>query len=112
MNIELLEQVIYVALAGSVFTTAIVQQIKGGFNFKSSKAIILINFIASMIIGTLFALSFSNLKVIYALWVGFADCLGATGLYKALEKLGFVKSLSEIQEQKKQNAIELERTDK
>lgn len=111
MNIELLKQVAYVAVAGSIFTTATMQQIKSGINFKQSKTLVWVSLIVSMLLGTLFAICFSNLSIIYSLWAGFTTWLGAEAIYTALEDKIF-KPYSEIQANKKENAIELERTDK
>lgn len=111
MNIELLKQVCIVAVAGSIFTTATVQQIKSGINFKKSKTLVWVSLVISMLLGTAFALCFSDLSIVYCIWAGFTTWLGATGIYTALEDKIF-KPYSEIQEQKKANAIELERNDK
>ena len=111
MNIELLKQVALVAVAASIFTTATVQQIKSGITFKKSKTLVWVSLIVSMVLGTLFALCFSNLSIIYSLWAGFTTWLGATGIYTALEDKIF-KPYSEIEANKKANAIELEREDK
>lgn len=111
MNIDLLKQVMLVAVAGSIFTTATVQQIKSGINFKKSKTLVWVSLIVSMLLGTTFALCFSDLSIIYSIWAGFTTWLGAEAIYTALEDKVF-KPYSEIQEQKKANAIELERGDK
>ena len=111
MNTELLKQVALVAVAGSIFTTATVQQIKSGINFKKSKTLVWVSLFVSLIIGTTFSLCFSNLSIIYSLWVGFTCWLGAEAIYTALENKIF-KPYSQIQEDKKQNAITLERGDK
>ena len=111
MNVDLLKQVALVAVAGSIFTTATMQQIKSGINFKQSRTLVWVSLVISMLIGTLFALCFSDLSIIYSLWAGFTTWLGATGIYAALEDKIF-KPYSEIQEEKKQNAIVLERNDK
>ena len=110
MNVELLKQVALVAVAGSIFTTATVQQIKSGITFKKSKTLVWVSLIVSLLLGTTFALCFSDLSIIYSLWAGFTTWLGAEAIYTALEDKIF-KPYSEIQEQKKQNAIVLERKD-
>lgn len=110
MNGELLEQVVYTALAASVFTTAAVQQIKSGVNFKNSKILVWVSLAISMLLGTAFAKCFTDLKIMYCLWVGLVSWLGATGIYTGLEKLGVVRSLSDIQKEKEET-IELVRKD-
>ena len=111
MNVDLLKQVCIVAVAGSIFTTATVQQIKNGMNFKKSKTLVWVSFVVSMLLGTTFAICFSNLTIVYSLWAGLTTWLGAEAIYKSLEDKIF-KPYSEIQASKKENAIELERTDK
>lgn len=106
MNIELLKQVALVAVAGSIFTTATIQQIKSGINFKKSKTLVWVSLVVSMLLGTTFSLCFSKLNIIYSLWAGFTTWLGADGVYKLLEDKVF-KTFSQIQEEKK--AIILER---
>ena len=108
MNIELLKQVGMVAVAGSIFTTATVQQIKSGINFKKSKTLVWVSLFVSMILGTLFAVCFSDLSIVYSLWAGFTTWLGAEAIYTALEDKVF-KPYSEIQANKKANAVVLER---
>ncbi len=110
MNTELLKQVCSVAVAGSIFTTATVQQIKSGINLKKSKTLVWISLIVSMLLGTSFALCFSDLNIINSLWAGFTTWLGAEAIYTALEDKIF-KPYSEIQANKKENAIVLERND-
>ena len=108
MNVDLLKQVGAVAVAASIFTTASVQQIKSGINFKKSKTLVWVSLVVSMLIGTAFALCFSDLAIVYSLWAGFTTWLGAEAIYTALENKIF-KPYSEIQEQKKEDAIELVR---
>lgn len=108
MNVELLEQVAYVAVAGSIVTTATMQQIKSGINVKNSKTLVWISLAVSCIIGTAFSLSFSTLSITCCIWSSFFTWLGADGLYKLFEEKIF-KPYSQIQEEKKQNAIELKR---
>ncbi len=105
MNIELIKQVLIVGIASGIVSTGIVQKIKEGFKFKSSKKIILLSFITSMIVGPLFSLSFTDLTIINSLWVGIVTFLGADTIYKAFEDKIF-KSFSSLD-----NAITIERTD-
>ena len=93
------------------FTKRTVQQIKSGITFKKSKTLVWVSLIVSLLLGTTFALCFSDLSVVYSLWAGFTTWLGAEAIYTALEDKIF-KPYSEIEANKKQNAIELERNDK
>ena len=105
MNFELLKNVLIIAIGSSIITTALVQKIKEGFGFKSSKKIILVSFGVSMIIGTLFSLSFTELTIINSLWVGLISFIGADTIYKAFEDKIF-KSFGKLD-----NTTTLERTD-
>lgn len=105
MNIDLLKQVLVIAIGSSIITTALVQKIKEGFGFKNSKKIILVSFGVSMVIGTLFSLSFTDLKIVNSLWVGLISFIGADAIYKAFEDKVF-KSFGKID-----NTTTLERND-
>ncbi len=85
MNVELLKTVLIVALGGGILATNLVQKIKEGFSIENKKVVIISNFAISMVIGTLFALSFSELSIINALWVGLITFIGADLIYKAFE---------------------------
>ena len=95
MNIELLKQVLIVGIASGIVSTGIVQKIKEGFKFKNSKIIVLVSFVTSMIVGTLFSLSFTELSILNSLWVGLVTFLGADTIYKAFEDKIF-KSFSNL----------------
>lgn len=94
LNFDLLKLVLISSIASSIITTATVQKIKE--NLRSKKFLMLISFGVSMIIGTLFSLSFSELNIINNLWVGFITFLGADAIYKAFEDKIF-KSLSSLE---------------
>lgn len=85
MNFELLKNVLIVAVGSSIITTTLVQKIKEGYKFKSSKNIIMSSFGVSMAIGTLFSLSFTDLNMINSLWVGLISFIGADAVYKTFE---------------------------
>ena len=95
LNLDLIKEVLMVAMASSVITTSLVQKIKESFTFKKSNRLVIVSFIVSMIVGTLFALSFSDSNLIEALWVGLVSFIGADALYKAFEDKIF-KSFSDI----------------
>ena len=100
LNLDLIKEVLIVAMASSVITTAFVQKIKESFTFKKSNRLVIVSFVASMILGTLFALSFSDIGLKYALWSGVVSFIGADTLYKMFEDKIF-KSFSEITEKNK-----------
>jgi hypothetical protein len=85
MNFELLKNVLIVAVGSSIITTTLVQKIKEGFKFKNSKNIIFSSFGVSMLIGTLFSLTFTDLNFVNSLWVGLISFIGADAVYKTFE---------------------------
>lgn len=105
MDMELLKLVLIVAIGGGTITTALVQKIKESFNFKNSKILILVNFIISMIVGTFFAKTFSELTLVNCIWVGLITFIGADVIYQSLEDKIFTK-FSDID-----NTIIIERSD-
>lgn len=104
LNIELLKAILVIAIASGVIMTALVQKIKESINIKDSKIIVVISFITNMVLGTLFALWFSDVVLISALWVGLFSFIGADLIYKALEDKVF-KSFDKISEEKIQEIV-------
>ena len=100
LNLDLIKEVLMVAMASSVITTSFVQKIKEAITFKNSNRLVIISFIVSMTIGTLFSLSFSDIGFKYCLWSGLVSFIGADTLYKMFEDKIF-KSFSEIAEKNK-----------
>lgn len=103
LNIELLKNVLIISIASSIISSALIQLIKEAT--KSVKYIFIISLFISMIIGICFTLTFTQLDIIYSLWVGLVSFIGADGLYKAFEDKIF-NSLTSIE-----NVITIERPD-
>lgn len=104
MKIELLKQILMVAVASSIISTSIIQKIKE--QLKNKKILFIISLLVSLIIGTTFCLSFTELTFIDSLWVGVASWVGADALYKTFEDK-FFKSFKNIEK-----IIEIKRDDK
>lgn len=100
LDLDLIKNVLIVAMASSAITTAFVQKIKESITFKKSNRLVIISFIISMIVGTLFAMCFSEMTLFYCLWSGFISFIGADAIYKIFEDKIF-KSFSEIAEKNK-----------
>ena len=98
LDIELLKRILITAIASGCVTTLTVQKIKEQVSKK--KWLFLISFLVSMIIGTLFARSFSEATWIYCVWCGFFSWIDANLLYSALESKVF-KPFSEMKKVKK-----------
>ena len=94
--LELLLNIIKLAVISGGLTTLIIQKIKEGLGTK--KFLVLISFVINMIVGTLFAKNFSNLEWIYCVWCGLFGFVGANTIYELLEDKLF-KSYSTIQEE-------------
>ena len=100
LNLELIKNLLLIAIASSVVTTTSVQKIKEAFTFKKSSRFVIVSFVVSMIFGTLFALTFSEVNIQEALWVGFFSFIGADALYKTFEDKIF-KSFGKVIEDTK-----------
>ena len=105
LNITLIKSVLIVSLASSILTTSLVQKIKE--NLKSKKYIQLISFVISMIIGPLFALTFSKATIIESLWIGLICFIGADTIYKTFEDKIFssFSDMNDVIEVPKENNI-------
>lgn len=89
MNIELIKNILIVAVGASVISTATIQKIKE--QLKNKKALFIVSLIISIVIGTLFSLSFTELSLINSIWVGLVTWIGADALYKTFEDKIFTK---------------------
>lgn len=106
MNIDLLKELLIIAIVLSVVTMAFIQKTKG--IFKTSKFIELYSAIVNVIFAIVFCISFTEISIINSLWVGLFSFLGADTLYKTLE--GKLASFSDILN-KKEEIIEIKRDD-
>lgn len=105
MNIDLLEELLAIAMTNSVIVVAFIQKIK--MYFKTSKFLPIVSFVVNMILGVLFCLTFTDTTFPTSLWVGLFSFIGADTLYKALE--GKLKKHDEIV---KEDVKVIERGDK
>lgn len=83
LNLEYLQKVIIISIALSVITCAFIQKTK--IIFKSSKYLTAYSFLVNISIGSIFCITFTNIKFPISLWVGFFSFLGADTIYKTLE---------------------------
>lgn len=89
LDVDLLKQVLIISIASGCMTTLSVQKVKESLNNK--KLLLPIGLVISIILGTLFAKTFSDAGWIYCLWAGFFTWIDADLLYKALEDKVFTK---------------------
>ena len=83
LDFELIKLVLVVSIASSIITTAIIQKIKE--HLKTKNYLWYISLGVSIIFGTLFALCFSDLSILYCLWAGLISWIGASAIYSAFE---------------------------
>ena len=100
LDLDLIKSILIIAMSASIITTAFVQKIKEAIDFKKSSKLVFVSLIVSMVIGTLFALTFSSVSFVSSLWVGLISFIGADTLYKMFEEKLF-KPYSEIYKQDK-----------
>lgn len=100
LDFDLIKNILIVAMASSIITTAFVQKIKEAIEFKKSSRLVIVSFVVSMLIGTLFALTYGNVDLVNSLWIGFFSFIGADAIYKAFEDKMF-KPFSEIYQKEK-----------
>ena len=104
MDFDFLKNILVIAITSGTITTLLVQKIKEGIDITDSKIVLLISFIVSILLGRLFAISFADLDIINALWVGLFSFIGADIIYNTLKDKVF-DSLTKINEDK-ENIIE------
>lgn len=95
MELELIKQILIVSIAASIISTATIQKIKE--QLKNKKWLFFTGLISSVTIGITFALSFTKLSVINAIWVGLITWIGADAIYKSFEDKIF-KKFSDIEQ--------------
>lgn len=105
LDLDLIKNILIIAISASIITTAFVQKIKEAIDFKESSKLVFVSLIVSMVLGTLFALTFSDANLINSLWAGLISFLEADMIYKLFEEKLF-KPYSEIY---KQDKVEIEK---
>lgn len=83
LKLELLQQLLIVAMALSTITCSIVQKTKRLFN--STKYLCFYSLIINVVVSIIFCKSFTSITFPLDLWVGLFSFLGADTIYKTLE---------------------------
>lgn len=107
LDFDLIKSILIIAIAAGIITTAVTQKIKEAIKFKSSNRIVIVSFVISMIIGTLFSLTFSDTNIVGSLWCGLFSFVGADAIYKTFEEKIFTP-FSEIY---KTDEVEIKKDD-
>lgn len=102
MNLQLIQELLAVAVIASVISTAVIQKIKIDLDIKSKKAMFFIPFFTNVFIGGGFAMHFTNANVVNALWVGLFSFVGADALYKTFLENKMFDSIGKIEEKEKE----------
>lgn len=105
MDLDLIKQILVVAMASSIVSTATIQKVKGAL--KNKTLLYVLALVISVAIGTLFALSFSNLDIKNALWVGLITWVGADAIYQAFED----KIFTSFSDMNSNNEVNIDRDD-
>lgn len=92
LDLNLLQQMLVVAIALSAVTCAFIQKTKKCFS--CSNCLWIYSLVINVAFGILFCLSFTSISFPESLWVGFFSFIGADTIYKTLEgKLASYSSL-------------------
>lgn len=100
MELELIKQLLIIAIGASIISTATIQKIKE--QLKSKLWLYFTSLVVSIGLGILFAICFSEVSIISSVWVGLFTWIGADSIYKAFEDKIFTK-FSDIVKEDTQN---------
>lgn len=109
LNLELLQQLLIIAIALSTISCAFIQKTKK--IFKTNKCLCSYSFVINMIFSIFFCITFTTITFPTSLWIGLFSFLGADTIFKALE--GKLASYKDIKNNnliyvKKENLIKME----
>ena len=105
MNIDLLTELLLIAMSCSAITCAFIQKTKAKI---SKKWLTSYTLLVNLVFGTCFTLTFTNSSILHGIWVGVFSFIGADVLYQSLE--GKIKSYSDLVT-KKEEVVEIPRGD-
>lgn len=83
LKLELLQQMLVIAIALSTITCAFVQKTKK--LFKKSRYLCLYSLIINLCFSIIFCITFTNITFPTSLWIGLFSFIGADTIYKSLE---------------------------
>lgn len=97
-DIELLLNVLWIAMICQTIAIITTQKFKSLKTITKSWQVIMFSLILNIVLSVCFSLTYTNLSLIYSLWVGFFSFIGADTLYKSLEEKKLLKSLTDVSE--------------
>lgn len=102
-------EVFMISLTFSIIEMAFIQKIKSLSFITKSWQVVVINFVFSFVLGTLFSVWFFELNIYDGLWVSLFGFIGAPTIYEMLKKQNMInftpKSLSDKVTISKENEI-------
>lgn len=96
LDFDKLYELLRVALITGAINSLFIQKIKCKF-ITNDCIIIIISLITSMIIGTLFTLTFTNFEFKYSLWVGLFTFVHAEAIFNILKKSSSIQANNNTQ---------------
>lgn len=103
MNIELISQILLLAIASTFISTQLIQRLKENFKVTKKIPLAIVSLLISFAVGYLFSISFSELDYVMSCWVGVITYAGAEIIYqKFKEKLG-LRTLTELEKDSDNN---------
>lgn len=102
-NVELLLNVLWIAIICQSIALITTQKFKTLKVVTKAWQVILFSLVLNIVLSMCFCLTFTDLKLILSLWVGFFSFIGADTLYKTLEDKQLLKRLTDVSEKKEGN---------
>lgn len=101
-DVELLLNILWTATICQVIALVTTQKFKTLKIVTKAWQVILFSFVLNVVLAICFCLTFTDLKLILSLWVGFFSFIGADTVYKMLEEKKLLKGLTEVSLEKKE----------
>ncbi len=98
MNVELITQILVLAITSSLVSTQLIQRLKENFQITNKTLLAICSCIVSFATGFFFTVSFSKLGKDNACWVGVITYAGADIIYQNFKDKLNLKSISELKE--------------
>lgn len=101
-DVELLLNILWIATICQVIALVTTQKFKTLKIVTKAWQVILFSFVLNVVLAVCFCSTFTDLKLILSLWVGFFSFIGADTVYKMLEDKQLLKRLTDVTEEVKQ----------
>lgn len=101
-DVELLLNILWIATICQVIALVTTQKFKTLKLVTKAWQVILFSFVLNVVLAICFCTTFTDLKLILSLWVGFFSFVGADTIYNLLADKGLLKGLTEVSLEKKE----------